>query len=292
MQKVKYTTPKGDWVVFDRTPPYLFEKISGIGAEDAQLVTTDSVGQDGKTLHGLYTADREITVSIHIKGDTREKLYRNRLDLITLLSSSENADGQLGRLDYTNDYGTWWIPVAVKRGPQKNDRSGNYNPSVELIFYAPWPYWRAISPIGGRVAYMDGGLSFPLTIPQEEGVHFGSKGYSAIIHNAGDRPTAVEIKIKGPSVRPTIYKMETGEYIRVDQSLLEGDVLLIQTMPGERAVEITRADGTVEPAFGYLDLTSTLFQLTPGINTIEYKSDDDTKATEVEIKAYSQFGGV
>src|SRR5690554_3505050 len=126
MQYVRYIDPKNNVTVVNMTPPFLFHKITGIGAIDAQSVTTEAAGIDGKAFHGLYYADREIKLYIHISGANRRELYKNRERAIKVFSANPAKGGALGRLEYYNDHGGWWIPVSVKRGPDPNARGGNY----------------------------------------------------------------------------------------------------------------------------------------------------------------------
>ena len=94
MQYVRYIDPRGNVTVVNTTPPFLFHKITGIGAIDAQLVTTESAGIDGKSFHGLYFADREIKLYIHIKGSTRLELYENKELAIKTFSAKPFANGR------------------------------------------------------------------------------------------------------------------------------------------------------------------------------------------------------
>ena len=292
MQKLKYINPNGREVNIGLSPPYIFEKISGIGAEDADLVTTEPAMLNGTAFHGLYVKDREITLSMHIYGRTRGEMYGNRQALISTLSSNMSAGGQLGRLEYTNDFLTVWIPAIVKRGPQATERAGNYNKSVQVVFYCPDPFWRAMTPEINKIAYIGGGLTFPLEIDSVAGVVFGAQGFEARMFNSGDSPAPLRITITGPSTEPQVVKVATSEYIKVKRELYEGDVLTINTQPGGRIVKIQRSGGELEDAFGYIDLTSTFFLLSPGANTLRYVTGDASTTAAILLEAYSRYGGV
>lgn len=289
MQAVKYINPWDRAVTFEASPPFIFEKITGTGAEDAQLMTSEPAGHDGKAFSGMYLGDREITVYVHIKGASREELYANRQALMSLLNPTLHRDGALGRLEYANDHGTWWIPAVVKRGPQGATREGHYHPSEQLVFSCPDPYWRDMTPEHARMAYLGGGMRFPIRFGA---VRFGARGYKATMYNRGDCPAPVSVEITGPSTEPQIIKVRTGEYIRVKRPLYEGDVLLIDTTPGSRSVTIRRAGGGVETAMGYMDLSSTWFQLDPGDNQLQYQSGDDSQTSVIVVSSYARYGGV
>lgn len=289
MQKVKYTNPKGEEVAFGFSPPYIFEKIAGIGAEDAQLITTESAGNSGKTFHGLYFGDREITLTMHIKGTTRAAMYENRQKLIAKLNPEQSASGKMGRLEYSNDYMTVWIPCIVKSAPQSFQRYGNYEKSVQIVFYCPSHLFRATNPQRNRIAYMGGGLEFPAEFGA---VEFGAQGYQTTLFNSGDSAAPVMVQIYGPAVMPQIMNWDTGEYIKVNRELYAGDLLTIGTEPNNLTATILRANGTTEIAFGYIDLSSTFFQAAPGENKLRYLSEDDSTSTVVIIEMYPRYGGV
>lgn len=292
MQRIRFINPNGREVNIGLSPPYIFEKISGIGAEDVNMVTTEPAMLNGTAFHGLYVKDREITLSMHIYGRTRGEMYGNRQALISALSSNMSAGGQLGRLEYANDFLTVWIPAIVKRGPQATERAGNYNTSVQVVFYCPDPFWRAMTPEINKIAYIGGGLTFPLEIDSVAGVEFGAQGFEAVMNNTGDSPAPLRITITGPSTEPEVVKVSTGESIKIKRELYEGDVLVINTQPGARSATITRSVGTTEDAFGYIDLTSTFFLLDPGDNTLQYITGDASTTATILLESYSRFGGV
>ncbi len=292
MQKIKYTTPQGKEVVLEKGPPFVLEKVTGTGVEDATLILSEPAFIDGKVFQGLYMGDREVTATVHIYGKDRKTLYENRQKLMALLSPVLSKDGKMGILEYQNDYIKVWIPAIVKKGPQPTTRTGSYHTSIQIVFYCPDPLWRGMNQQAARIAYVDGGMEFPLEIDNESGVRFGARGYMGSIYNLGDRLAPAEVLITGPAINPEIRKTTTGEYIRVKRELYSGDTLTINTNPYELQVTITRANGETEGAFGYLDLTSTFFQLEPGENKLQYFSEDDSTASEIIVRAYDRYGGV
>lgn len=292
MQKIRYVNPQGKEVVLEKGPPFVLEKVTGTGTEDAVLITSEPAFVDGKSFHGLYIGDREITANVHIYGENRKVLYKNRQKLMALLSPGQSKEGKMGRLEYQNDYIKVWIPAIVKRGPQPSTRTGEYHTSIQIVFYCPDPLWRGMSQQAARIAYVDGGMNFPLSIDNEKGVRFGARGYTGSIYNFGDSPAPVEVSISGPAVNPEVRKVTTGEYIRVKRELFAGDILSINTDPHGMQVTINRASGSVEKAMGYLDATSTFLQLEPGENKLQYFSEDDSTASEIIVRAYDRYGGV
>ena len=291
MQQIIYTNPLGKSVVFKRAPPYVFENLRGVSSVEAQPITTESAGQDGKTFHQLTLSDREISLTAHVEGINIPDMYRRRQELCAVMNSALHRNGSMGMIEYINDDGSYIIPAIVKLGPDPNDRKNRFN-HISLRWYCPNPYFRSKDPVVVRLAYLGSGFKFPLVIPEDEGVQFGLIGYHAAAILGGDSETPVEIRITGPAYNPKIINVLTGEFIRVKRTLVFGDELNISTGKGEKRVKITRANGVVEDAFGYIDLASTFFQLSPGENPLEYETEDNTTKSTITITAYARFGGV
>lgn len=288
MQSVRYINPNGEEAVIKNEPPFIFDSISGNGVGDVQPVTSEPVDLDGEPLEDLYIGPREVTVKFSVYGKTPYDLYANRQKLLALLNPVLNKHGTLGRLEYTNDLGTVWIPASVKKGPSEFTKTRQYFTSLSYVFYCPSPFWRGTTYNRVRLAYLGGGMKFPL---QMGAIKFGSRGYQDSLWNLGDSPSALEIDITGPATQPEIVKVKTGEYIRVKRQLEEGDILHIDTTPGSPSVTIQRAIGLIEKAIGYLDLTSDLFQCDPGENVLQFISGDDGQTCMVTAATLPWYGG-
>lgn len=292
MQKVKYTNPKGQSVEIGCTQPFIFESITGVDSVGTQIVTSEFPGQHGKSSQQVTLSDREITVAFHVQGDGRADMYEERRMICAVSSSLVFVDGEpSGKLEYENESGKWWIPCLVKAGAKFDSRKGNYNHS-KIIFYCPEPFWRGYDTEIDYLAYLGGGLEFPLEIDAENCVEFGARGYRNTMYNFGDSPAPVQISITGPATEPTIIKTGTGELIRLKKPLAAGDTLTIDTEGQRFDIKILKPSGKVESPYGYLDLSSTPFALDPGANELEYQSGDDTETARVVVTCKPYFGGV
>jgi len=298
MQIVRYVNPRfGEVEIRPNTQgPFIFESISGLQSSGTIMRVTRPAGMDGGLFHGLMVADREITLTMHIKGVDREDMYKHRERLIKVLSPSYSARGRQGQLWYENDHGRWWIPAVVSQGPiVAGSRKGNYQ-TVQIVFYCADPDFRMPHPVRTRQAFIEGGFEFPLEIPHETepepGITFGVRGYRAIIDITGDRPTPIEIEITGPADTPKVTNNRTGEFIEISQALAEGDTLTINTERGKKRAYITDTDGIERNAMGWITAESTWFQLEPGENELEYTSGDDTTTATSVITAWPRLSGV
>ena len=87
----------------------------------------------------------------------------------------------------------------------------------------------------------------------------------------------------GGAENPKLEKLNTGEYIQLDRSLLSTDVLVIDTTPNGIKVLVNGVD-----AFNYVNAGNKYFQLTPGINTLRFSATSgNPEATLQWRNAYS-----
>ena len=288
MQKITYVPPGGslenpsERVEFSLSPPYIFGTVSGISGADTTVLSTAVPGIDGALVQGIRTEPREISCSVYVKGEERKKMYENRFQLIQMLAPRKES----GMLYYTNDYTTMRIEARPLNSPNFTERIMNYN-QAELRFWCPFPYWEGMTEKSGQMAYTGKGFTFEFMIA------FASIADKTELWNAGSIATPVTISIRGPANNPCITNQRTGEFIRLNHELQEGEILTITTQKGDKSVKISSAeDQTPQNAFHYIDLNSTFFQLEPGSNTLVYESDDETRQTQVTIRYRELYAGV
>lgn len=289
MQRLLYVPPGGSidmletCVEFSLTPPYIIGSVSGTGGAESTIISTAIPGLDGVYVHGVRTESREITCFIHIKGDTREEMYRKRFELARELAISSTP----GTLYYYNDFAAFRIQAFPISSPVFTDRISNYN-RAELRFSCPSPYWESLAEKSGYMAYLDVGFQFPF----EFAISFASMKNETLLTNTGSVPSPLEITILGPATNPRILNVTTGEEILLQHLIGAGEKLIIQTRRGNKSVTLVREDGTQEDAFHYLDTRSVFFQLIPGANLLKYSSRDESEQTQVLLKYRELFAGV
>ncbi|MGJ9385523.1 Gp37-like protein [Salipaludibacillus sp. CF4.18] len=74
-------------------------------------------------------------------------------------------------------------------------------------------------------------------------------------------PCPIEIEFNGPATNPNVANLTTGEFIRVNRELFEGDKLIINTAFGnERKVVIVDQDGKEKSEWGYIDIWESTYE--------------------------------
>ena len=288
MQRLKFINARGIEILFDNSPPNIFWKIQGLELPNVAVVSSQSSGQNGYTLHDLLLDERIIRLSCHVHGvEGAREMYEKRRELNYVC----NPLLGLGTLIYTNDYGSWRIQAFCRSNVYSNKRRNIQ--TLEVSFECPEVFWLSEEPIQLGLAYVDGGLEFPLVTPN----FFGTLGYRLNINNDGDAVAPLEFYIDGGALNPVITNTATGEFIKLSRQLKYYDKLYINTDPEKMEVSLVTIDpDTNEPvstnAYGYLTDDSTLFKLRQGPNEIIFHSDDENKQVRIRIIFSKRYAGV
>jgi hypothetical protein len=90
---------------------------------------------------------------------------------------------------------------------------------------------------------------------------------------------------------PTIYNRTTGEQFGLEYTLLEGDVITIDTISGEKSVKLNHK-GDVSNIINSVQQGSKWLQLVSGNNELSYQCDEGASALKITISAVNIFEGV
>ncbi|OAO79815.1 phage-related protein (tail protein) [Anoxybacillus flavithermus] len=178
------------------------------------------------------------------------------------------------------------VPDGVPVFPSGKDNRGPTFQKAIVNLLCPNPFWKSTE-IKEEPTF-EPLFQFPF-----EGVfEIGVQRDLRIIMNDGDAPTPVFIEFHGPAVNPMIVNRTTGEFIKVNQTLGENEIMEIDTTPGKKSVYFVQPDGTKRNVFNWIDLESTFFQLVVGENEIEYSADSDIQGAIVNIRYNKLYNAV
>ena len=290
LQKLTYINLLGQIVEFGGGPPYVLEKVRGLGKPGYKLPAARGVYQHGETPARFQLDARHVDLSFHIQGYSRADLYQKRRALMAALSMPAAFDGsRLARLVYQNDSGSWWT-YAVPEGPDPNTRLQNWLLSAKLSFRCPDPYWKAHAPDALTLEMSGTSFKLPFAFP----IRLGRRGFHGTANNCGQVPTPLRIEIAGAGETPKLVNHTTGAAIVVSRAIAHGDVMEIDTDPGALSVMIRTSQGEAVPAHGYLTPGSSLTDVTlrPGPNELEYSPSVPSFESLVHIRWMPRMEGV
>nr|WP_309099066.1 phage tail family protein [Fredinandcohnia onubensis] len=286
MQKITYINSNGDSIEFSHQPPFILSSIEGLGDVEADVQTQKSPKQDGSTHIATELSERYINMEISILGNGGEDISEKRSFLSRVLNPKLN-----GVLIYENGRIKREIKCASEHVP-KFPKSRSRTSQISLVnLICPNPYWLDQQKTDQLVVW-EGGLEFPLELP----TFFAelSNNKSKILVNDGDVETPIFITFNGPATAPIrITNVTTEKFIEVNQSLLDGERLEINTIFGQKRVTKVLSDGTHQNAFHYIKIPgSEFFGLEVGNNLIDYSTGADYESAGVTISWNDRFVGV
>ena len=274
--KITYTNEKGQSITMGDSAPLVITQIDGLGSVQNDIQRQKAPGQDGSTITGSTLTERGLTFTGIILSIDQEKYRRELLHVFNPKLS--------GTIKYEKGAVNKQIDCRVEIAPDfPSGYKGIYQTFIINLLCAN-PFWLDIEESQIELVSWIGGMTFPLSMPTT----FSMAGESRInVINRGDVETPIRIEITGPATNPKLINALTGEYIRVKQSLLSGDIMTITTDFGRKRVEINGQN-----AFNYIDLTSTFFNLNPGDNILELTTEDINDDARVEVSYRNRYLGV
>ena len=269
-------------VEFSVASGFVIEKIDSLTKQNVGFETTASNRNIGEKMEYQRIEPKTITIRGTLLGRSDAK----RKKMMHVIAPLEK-----GKLVFN---GTHELEVYVKVSPEIERYA--INARFSISFFAPYPLWREVSKTETMLTGLRGLFSFPWNLSDPSPFKFSEyveEGYATIL-NAGEAPAywTVDFHALDEVVKPKIYNMETGEYVRILKTLETGEHITISTEGDELTVTVTAPDGTVSDGFQYLDVESVPFKLAVGENYIKTNAEENTVALRAEISFHPGYVGV
>lgn len=271
----------------------LIETIEGLGSAPTVIQEQKAPYQDGTTWIDTLFDVRQLTVTCVMTGITTLLARDQRKDV---LLSVLNPKLGVGVLTYTYDNGARELNCSVEASPIfPNKLYTDARQRYQVTFRAHNPYF--IDPNTNLIA-MDtesalfevpdatGGIDM-LTAGIEIAVDLSAP---VTVVNTGQVDAPVQITFYGPATNPKVENQTTGEYIKLNKTLIAGDVVEINTAFGEKTVTITNGV-TVTNGMAYLDLASTFWSLAQGDNLVRFTDDASTTTARCQLTYKNRYLG-
>lgn len=242
------------------------------------------VNQIGQSINSVSLSDRDLLLEGIVVSENLTQIETFKRQLVLVFNPLDDVC-----LKYTDDVTEKEIIVRAISSPIfSSDIYTNNLRKFMINLNAYNPLWKDQFDTLINVETWESNFEFPFEL-DSNGIELARKGKNEIeIINNGEMAAPLELLFIAPALNPTI-KLNGNEYIKVNKKLNEGEVLYISTAYGEKKVEITKANGEKENAYGYIDIFSTFFKLPVGINTISYETDGDYIPQKVIVKYRNQY---
>lgn len=246
-------------------------------------------GQDGSYYLGNTLDERDISLKVYLIGRSKEHYDQLKTELYQVFNPKLGE----GHLIQTDDFKTRKIKCVVDKIPflvEINGQTGKVN--LELL--SNNGFWTDINEQRHEIVLWVPNFSFPLSLPTE-GIEIGyrSEILTANANNTGDVASGMRIVFKALAtvVNPSLYNVATKEIIKINTTMLKGQVITITTGYGNKKV-LSHMAGTETNLFNSLDKESVFLQLMPGDNLFGYDALDGIDYLAVTIYHANRYLGV
>lgn len=289
LQKLTFINFRGESIEIGHYRPFYLTKWDGAGDVESELIFTKSLKQHGKSFEDAYLEPRPVTITVDIQTSTIEELYEYRQRISRVF-----APLKPGILRYEYPLGVREIeaiPEHVPKFPSGKDNRRETFQKCLIDLICPGVFWLSADDRVEDLAVYEGGMRFPLTLPNV--FSYKSPSRSKVITNNGDVSTPPTITFNGPATAPIRIVNETvSQFIEVNQSLKEGEKLVISTAYRNKRVKKIDINGNERDANDYVHPFSRYFQLEEGNNLLSYSTGAEYERAPVTIKFKERFLGV
>lgn len=276
--------------------------VTGLESSELEISTSDNALVDGASVDGKKIKPRAIHIEASFKSNKDNAANRAAVikffnpkytgkALITCMGVSRNIEYEL----------EGWTFKKTKNVDQK------LGIIVDLL--CPDPYMLNVDNFGKNMANITPLFAFPWMMlsrrasgkldynPKARGLLLGgaTMGYrtlhkEVVLANDGDVSTGVQIQFiatRGEVTNPKITNTLTGQYMRVNIVMQQGDVLLIDTNERHQVITLNGVN-----CYQKIDRKSEPFQLDVGDNYLEYDADVNYTNLDVNLFYTPKYLGV
>lgn len=276
--------------------------VTGLESSELEISTSDNALVDGASVDGKKIKPRAIHIEASFKSNKDNAANRAAVikffnpkytgkALITCMGVSRNIEYEL----------EGWTFKKTKNVDQK------LGIIVDLL--CPDPYMLNVDNFGKNMANITPLFAFPWMMlsrrasgkldynPKARGLLLGgaAMGYrtlhkEVVLANDGDVSTGVQIQFiatRGEVTNPKITNTLTGQYMRVNIVMQQGDVLLIDTNERHQVITLNGVN-----CYQKIDRKSEPFQLDVGDNYLEYDADVNYTNLDVNLFYTPKYLGV
>ena len=257
--------------------------IEGIEAS-SYTINTISSEQDGAIVTSTKVEPREITITGDIEKDKNETANRDKL--IRFFNPRAIGEFYINRNNIERK-----IQYRVSSLDFATNKLYEYIQFTLVLESTEDPYFEDANNRGNNLTLISPQFTFPLVIMQERKKIMGYKVYKPYMPlvNDGDKETGLEIVITASRGQMKNIKLtlNDNEYIKVNQTLNQWDVLTINTNPRKKSVTLNGTN-----IISKIDRNSTFFSIGIGKSILKYECDDGATNIDINVKFYRKFLGV
>lgn len=302
IRKLTVTNYRGETLELDLARPELsgfaIKDITGLGAADADIRSTDPITTDGVIFNSAVLKQRDIKFKfLFIKTDT-ESIEQVRLKSYKYFSAKHKCT-----LGVVTDTRTLYIDGIIEKNEPTifSETSGC---SIQLM--CPFPYFYSKGTDTTVFSGVEPNFEFPFSNESltEDVIEVGliRRLYENVVTYSGDGTVGITIYIHslGTVGDITIYNVNTRELMRINKDrlaaltgsgLVAKDDLVITTSHGEKGIKLIR-DGVSYNVLNCLEKGCDWFTLSKGDNIFAFRASEGSANLQFRIENRINYEGV
>lgn len=287
MKKITYVNALGAELELTNSAPFRLQKFTQ--SENVNIYNTKGMSQDGKSYLGNSLDVMDITLEIAVMGKNEIEFINHKSKLNKIFNPKFGE----GYLIYRDDIKERKVKCIINKLPFLNNINSRAGMGL-ISLTANNPYWTDLLESREEIALWKGDFGFEFELVTG-GIEMGHREASLIVNvlNSGDVECGMRVEFKALATltNPSILNINTQEYIKINKTMVAGEIISVSTYFGSKKVEST-LNGLTTNAFNYIDFNSTFLQLEVGDNLFRYNADTNLDNLEVNIYYQPQYLGV
>lgn len=277
--------------------------VTGLESSELDISTSDNALVDGASVDGKKIKPRPIHIEASFKSNKNNP--ENRANVIKFFNPKYTGKALITNMGVSRN-----IEYELEGWTFASVRNMDNKLKILVDLLCPDPYMLNVDNYGKNMANISALFAFPwrmlstrmtsgkLNFPDKaRGMLLGgmTMGYrtlykEVVLANDGDIPTGVQIQFvatRGPVTNPKITNTGTGQYMRVNVAMQQGDILLIDTNDRHQVITLNGVN-----YYQHIDRKSEPFKLAVGDNYLEYDADENYTNLDVNLFYTPKYLGV
>ena len=273
---------KGNRLRLSNNPNYSLISVTGLEPANANINTAVNASFDGSTFKSSRLENRNIVIMFAIEN----AVETNRIELYKFIKVKDKIT-----VFYSNNTRDVYIEGYVE---SMSIGFFDMKQAVQISVICPNPYFKNVEESMENFSTISGLFEFPFSI-ETEGIPFSEiiVDQEVNIENRGDVATGmiIEFRALGSVTNPAIYNTETGKFVKLNETMSDGDVIQVNTNRGEKGV-VKVSGGTVTNILNKLDDASSWLQLDTGDNIMMFTAEAGAVNLQCIVYHYYLYEGV
>lgn len=222
---------RGERLELSHNPNYIIKNITGLNPSKASINTSPVSTFDGVRLNSSRIGARNLVITLVIEGE----IERNRINLYKYFK----IKGQT-KIYFKHESRDIYIEGVVE---SFETDLFDKKQAAQISLLCPDPFFKSVRDLVATFTSLTAEFYFEFAI-EETGIPFSTveTAPTKIVSNDGDVETGLIIVLtaSGEVVNPTVYNVDTREFLGVEITMKEADVIEINTNNGQKSITLTR----------------------------------------------------